>query len=164
MSRALKVSHILLLLAALAVSARAQDVPAAGARPLPASAFELDGFAGQVVLVDFWASWCAPCRLSLPWLNAMQQKYGERGLQVVMVNLDHKPGAAAKMAAEIAPGIRQFEDPEGVLAAQYELEGMPSSYLYDREGKLIASHIGFLKTEREPREDELAAALNRKEP
>lgn len=148
-----------LVVALWGTTALAQDKPAPPTEPQPVAAFDLAEFQGQVVLVDFWASWCVPCRQSLPWLNSMQQKYGEQGLQVVMVNLDRKAGAAAKMAKGIVPGIRQFVDPEGTLAAAYELEGMPSSYLYDRDGKLVSSHIGFLKSEAEAKEKAVQAAL-----
>ncbi len=138
----------------LAISAWAQDA---------ADEFELENFAGSVVLVDFWASWCVPCQYSLPWLNAMQEKYGDQGLQVVTINLDRKPAAAAKMAGNLAEGIRQFGDPEGELAARYELEGMPSSYLYDREGQLITSHVGFLKADSDKHEAEIEHALEGKQ-
>ena len=76
-----------------------------------------------------------------------------------MVNLDKDPKAAAKMATEIDPGIRQFLDPAGELAAQYKLEGMPSSFLYDRSGKLLSTHVGFLKADGPKREMALEAVL-----
>jgi cytochrome c biogenesis protein CcmG/thiol:disulfide interchange protein DsbE len=147
------------LLMVIPAAVLASDEPAVAPGPLPAADFQLAAFEGQVVLVDFWASWCVPCRDSLPWLNAMQQKYGDKGLQVVMVNLDKDEKAAAEMAVDIEAGIRQFLDPAGGLAARYELEGMPSSYLYDGSGELISSHIGFLKAEGPEREKALLAAL-----
>lgn len=125
--------------------------------------FDLKEFEGSVVLVDFWASWCVPCKHSLPWLNAMQEKYGEQGLQIVTINLDQKPAAAKKMAATLAEGIRQFSDPAGMLAARYELEGMPSSYLYDRSGQLLESHVGFLKADGEKHEAAVVSALEGKQ-
>jgi len=157
----------ILLLAVFAGSlvgmAVAQNEPATPS-PSPVAEFQLADYQDRVVLVDFWASWCVPCRHSLPWLNAMQKKYGDQGLQVVMINLDKDPVRASKMASAIAPGIRQFVDPAGDLAARYELEGMPSSYLYDRAGELISSHVGFLKADENDREQAVAAALERTEP
>ena len=141
-----------------AASAGAADAPAATA-PRPVAEFAVADYAGQVVVVDFWASWCGPCRQALPWLNAMQEKYGAVGLQVVMVNLDKKEGAARKMEAEIAGGIAQFRDPAGKLAAEYELQGMPSTYIYDRQGNLVGSHVGFLKGDAAERETELKILL-----
>ena len=152
-----------LLLLAIAGAGQAQDEPASAPGPLPIAEFQLADFQGRVVLVDFWASWCEPCRQALPWLNAMQKKYGDQGLQVVMVNLDRDPAAAAKMAADIDAGIRQFLDPAGELATRYELEGMPSSFLYDRSGELISNHVGFLKADGPKREKSIGAALEREE-
>ena len=140
----------------------AQETPPAEAISQPAASFDLTKFEDSVVLVDFWASWCVPCRHSLPWLNAMQEKYGDQGLQIVTINLDKKPAAAQKMAATLAPRIGQFSDPEGTLAAHYDLEGMPSSYLYDRSGQLIASYVGFLKADGDKHEAEIQAALGGK--
>ena len=157
-----KLSWALLLVGMVGV-AWAQDEPTAASGPLPVADFRLADFQGSVVLVDFWASWCAPCRHSLPWLNAMQQKYGDQGLQVVMVNLDRDPDAASRMAADIDAGIRQFLDPAGELAASYELEGMPSPFLYDRTGELISSHVGFLKSDGPKREKAIGAALESEE-
>lgn len=145
----------------LVVAGAASAVTPTDVKPAPVATFDLADFQGQVVLVDFWASWCVPCRASLPWLNSMQAKYAEQGLQVVMVNLDKKASAAAKMAAQITPGIRQFLDPKGELAARYKLEGMPSSYLYDRQGQLISRHIGFLKSEASEKEQAIEEALQR---
>jgi thiol-disulfide isomerase/thioredoxin len=148
-----------LLLLGIAGGAPAMEESAVVSGPLPAAEFKLAEFEGKVVLVDFWASWCKPCRHSLPWLSAMQQKYGDKGLQVVMVNLDRDPAAAAESAAEIDVGIRQFLDPAGGMAARYELEGMPSSFLYDRSGELISAHVGFLKADGPKREKAILATL-----
>ena len=144
------------------VHADDEQVPAFG--PLPISEFELTDFHGSVVLMDFWASWCKPCAQALPWLNAMQLKYKEKGLQVVMINLDKDAKAAAKISSEIDPGIRQFLDPAGELAAQYKLEGMPSSFLYDRSGELLSRHVGFLKADGPKREKAIEEALESEEP
>ncbi len=149
------------LLMGIAGGVSANDDPAVASGPLPVGEFRLAEFQGQVVLVDFWASWCAPCREALPWLNAMQQKFGDQGLQVVMVNLDRNQAAASEMVGDIEVGIRQFLDPDGELATRYELEGMPSSFLYDRSGQLISSHVGFLKADGPKREKAIVKALEK---
>ena len=130
-----------------------------GPVPVPADQFNLEQYRGKVVFLDFWASWCKPCRQSLPWLNSMQQRYGEGGLQVVTVNLDKDPEAAADMAAGIDAAILQYLDPEGEMAARLELEGMPSSFLYDRSGELVDRHVGFLKADGPQREKAVLAVL-----
>lgn len=126
---------------------------------LAAAGFDLADYAGQVVLVDFWASWCKPCKESMPWLGEMQRKYGPEGLQVVAVNLDRKLDTAGAMLAAMEPGIIVVSDPEGELADRYELQGMPSSFVYDRGGDLAASHVGFLASECGKKEAELAELL-----
>ena len=152
-----------LLLAGIAGAIQAQEEPATVPDPLPVADFQLADFQGRIVLVDFWASWCEPCRHSLPWLNTMQQKYGEQGLQVVMVNLDRDAEAAAKMATDIGGGIKQFLDPAGELAARYDLEGMPSSFVYDQSGRLVKEQVGFLSSECEANEAHLLELLRKKE-
>ena len=151
------------LLALVVGTALAGDDPVADPGPLPAAQFNISEFKGHVVLVDFWASWCEPCKASLPWLNTMQQKYGAKGLQVIMINLDKNVTAAEKMSGDIDDGIRQFLDPEGELATRFELEGMPSTFLYDRSGKLISSHVGFLKADGLKREQGIVTALEKEE-
>ena len=100
-------------------------------------------YRGNVVLVDFWASWCVPCRRSFPWLNQMQQQYGEEGLVIVGVNLDANADDAEAFLSEVPANFRIVRDPDGVLARQFDVAAMPSSYVVDRNGKIIAIHLGF---------------------
>lgn len=130
-------------------------------RPIvPTGDFDVSAYAGDVVLLDFWASWCKPCKESMPWLGEMQRKYGSRGLQIVAVNMDRDLKPAQKMLAELDEAIVVVHDPEGKLAGAYELQGMPSSFLYDRTGTLCGSHVGFLVSECDDREAELAKLLD----
>ncbi|MDO9172817.1 MAG: TlpA disulfide reductase family protein [bacterium] len=110
--------------------------------PTP-TALDLKPYAGRVVYVDFWASWCQPCRSSFPWLRELQKKYGEQGLTVLMVNEDHDRKAAEAFLAELGGDLQVIWDIEGKLATAYGIEGMPASYLIDRSGRLRTSHIGF---------------------
>jgi thiol-disulfide isomerase/thioredoxin len=134
--------------------------------PLPSRSETLDlaSYRGKVVLLDFWASWCEPCRHSFPWLSAMQEKYGPDGLVVIGVNVDRERAEADRFLASTRARFRLVYDPQGALAAQYNLMGMPSSFLFDAEGRLVASHVGFRQNLREERETELRTALfDRKE-
>jgi len=150
----------LLLLIVVGTVPADDEVPAFPG-PFPVADFELAELEGKVVLVDFWASWCEPCRHSLPWLNAMQRTYQDQGLQVVMINLDKDLTAAETMAVDLDADIRQYLDPAGELATRYALEGMPSSFLYDRSGQLISSHVGFLKADGPKREKAIVKALEK---
>lgn len=111
-----------------------------------APALDLAAHRGEVVYVDFWASWCPPCRKSLPWLAGMQAKYRARGLTVLTVNVDREPTAAARFLASLPDSLPIVYDPQGRLAAAYGLQGMPSSFLYDRSGTLRSTQVGFEPT------------------
>jgi thiol-disulfide isomerase/thioredoxin len=119
-------------------------VPATEAGPT----LDLEVYRGRVVVVDFWASWCVPCRRSIPWLNEMRARYGDRGLVVIGVNVDTDARDAERFMREVPIDFEVVYDPQGTLAAQYALEGMPSSYVYSRDGKLVARHLGFQNARR----------------
>jgi thiol-disulfide isomerase/thioredoxin len=125
-----------------------------------ANDLHLDRFPGKVVLVDFWASWCVPCRQSFPWLNAMQAKYADHGLVVIGVNVDREQADAQRFLREVPAGFEIVYDPTGSLAAQYEVPGMPCSYVFDPDGKLIGRHIGFRNASRAEREAEIEKLLS----
>ncbi len=103
----------------------------------------LNQYKGQVVYLDFWASWCGPCRQSFPWMNEMQQRYGDKGFKVIAINLDKEPSLREKFIATIPPKFTIAFDPEGTVAEQYGVQGMPSSYIIDRNGNIYAHHLGF---------------------
>jgi len=110
-----------------------------------AGTLDLNAYAGKVVYLDFWASWCAPCRVSFPWLNAMAEALGPRGLVVIGVNVDHNRGPAEEFLRENAASFPIVYDPEGRIARKYGLQGMPTSVLIGRDGKVHATHSGFLR-------------------
>jgi thiol-disulfide isomerase/thioredoxin len=98
---------------------------------------------GKVVVVDFWASWCVPCRRSFPWMNTMTEKYADDGLVIVAVNLDKDRAAADAFLAEIPADFEIEFDPDATIAREYGVEAMPSSLVFGRDGKLVARHLGF---------------------
>jgi thiol-disulfide isomerase/thioredoxin len=143
---------MLLLLLSPAAPARAAEARGAGADPPPAARFELptrtgtvalDGLRSKVVLVDFWASWCAPCRQSFPWLSAMSERYGADGLVVVAIDLDKDRELAQAFLREFSPPFVVAFDPAGKTAEAFDVRAMPSSYLVSRTGRLVYSHRGF---------------------
>ena len=101
----------------------------------------------KVIYVDFWASWCVPCRKSFPWMKELMDKYGSQGLQVITVNLDKDHAAAKQFLAEVNSSLKVIYDSTGTLAKQYDLQAMPSTYIYGRDGKLRTKHLGFLPKE-----------------
>lgn len=133
--------------------ALAACVPTAGAVEL-----DLSKHQGKVVLVDFWASWCQPCRHSFPWLNAMQAKYGDR-LVVIGVNVDRERVAADQFLKQVPAHFNVIFDPTGELASKYEVMGMPSSFVFDTAGTLVEQHVGYRESLRDEREAQLRKLL-----
>lgn len=145
-----KVTRIAAMLFAAGVVATVSGAPSSVAEPL-----DLARHRGRVVIVDFWASWCKPCRQSIPWLNMMRERYGASGLTIIGVNVDAERRDADRFLRDIPIEFEIVFDPEGTLAKQFEVKGMPSSYVFDRAGRLIETHLGF----RNATKDEKEAAL-----
>ncbi len=122
-------------------------------------AVSLSEFKGKVVYVDFWASWCAPCRKSFPWMDAMQQKYADQGLAVVGVNLDTDKALAEAFLSQIPAQFHVRFNPEGDVAKSFDLMGMPSSFVFNRQGKLVQTHVGFFQDKAADYERELVSLL-----
>ncbi len=100
-------------------------------------------FSGKVVYVDFWASWCAPCRTSFPLLNNLYQKYKAQGFEVVAVNLDENKINAEKFIKEFPVTFTVLRDSEGEWADKYVVESMPTSFIVDKKGVIQKIHSGF---------------------
>lgn len=145
------------MLAALAALSALAVAPSVRAQP-PAGLGELHG---KVVWVDFWASWCAPCRRSFPWLNEMQQKYGPDGLEIVGVNVDKERKLADAFLAETPAKFSLRFDPEGELAKAFDVQAMPSSYVLDTDGRVLARHFGFRLEDRAQYEEMIRTALTK---
>lgn len=119
----------------------------------------LSDLAGQVVYLDFWASWCTPCRQSFPWLNEMQRRYGSQGLQVVGINLDAERADADRFLARY-PAQFALVFGGGVEAAQrLGVQGLPSSVLVGADGRVLHQHLGFKPDDRDGLEAQIRAAL-----
>ena len=114
---------------------------------------------GKVVYLDFWASWCKPCKASFPWMHEMQAAYKDQGLVIVAVNLDSDKKMADDFLKEVDVNFIVAFDESGDSAYTYELRGMPSSYLIDRDGKLHASHIGFREKDKPKMEQAIKQLL-----
>jgi cytochrome c biogenesis protein CcmG/thiol:disulfide interchange protein DsbE len=104
---------------------------------------DLDQFRGRVVYLDFWASWCGPCKQSFPWMQTMRDTYDRQGLTVIAVNLDMSRVDAEKFLHQFNPTFDVRFDPKGELAESYQVHVMPSSVLIDRHGVTRFTHEGF---------------------
>jgi thiol-disulfide isomerase/thioredoxin len=105
--------------------------------------FRLNQLRGQVVYLDFWASWCVPCRLSFPALDQLHKKYHGRGFEVVAVNKDVVAADIGRFLARIPVGFTLVADPGDKIARAYQVKSMPSGYLLDRKGRVRYVHEGF---------------------
>ena len=114
---------------------------------------------GKVVYLDFWASWCGPCRQSFPWMNEMQARYGGKGLEVVAVNVDVRDEDARGFLATLPAQFRVAFDAQGTTPRQYGIRGMPTSVLLGADGKVLLVQSGFRADERAAVEASIAQAL-----
>jgi thiol-disulfide isomerase/thioredoxin len=136
-----------LLLSWVAVAAETgQPAPLFRGEPLQGKeAVELERYRGQVVYLDFWASWCGPCRQSLPALEQMRGEYGPAGFEVIAVNLDAAPQDGLDFLEKYPVTYPTVQDSAGNIARLYQVRTMPMSYLIDRRGMVRHVHQGFNK-------------------
>jgi peroxiredoxin len=131
-------------------------------KDLSGKAFKLSGLAGKVVLVDFWASWCAPCKQELPVLEGLYKKYRDRGLEIVAVSQDEDPQNASKFLKRAPLSFTVVHDAKRAVASAYAPEKMPSSFLIDRKGLVRYVHGGFKASDAAALEREIVSLLEAK--
>jgi len=113
----------------------------------------------SVTYVDFWASWCLPCKQSFPWMQQLYEKYHKQGLNLVAICVDKDHSSALKFLKETKATFTVLFDSTGAIAKQYKLKAMPASYLYDSDGHLVLSKKGFRKEETVSVEDKVLQSL-----
>jgi cytochrome c biogenesis protein CcmG, thiol:disulfide interchange protein DsbE len=123
---------------------------------------DLDSLRGRVVYLDFWASWCAPCRQSFPWMQAMKDAHEREGLTVVAINLDQSHEDAQLFLAKFKPNFDVHFDPQGAVAERFKIHGMPTSVIIDRHGVQRFTHIGFRPADQADYERQLRQVLAEK--
>ncbi|HZI84715.1 MAG TPA: TlpA disulfide reductase family protein [Casimicrobiaceae bacterium] len=117
----------------------------------PCTAPRLDGgrtisvadYRGKVVYLDFWASWCAPCRESFPFMNGLQRDLAGKGLEIIAISVDKNEEDARRFLAGHPAQFALGLDTAAACPAAYQLPGMPTSFLIDRAGVIRAVHAGF---------------------
>jgi len=141
---------VALLVGTIALSplcATLAGMPKTGDRLPDLAGFGLEGtmpeLKDKVVLIDFWASWCGPCKKSFPVMKELHEKFGPRGFVVVAVSLDEQKSAMETFLKRTAPPFVVLRDATGRLAEAAGIEKMPTSFLLGADGKVIAVHSGF---------------------
>jgi cytochrome c biogenesis protein CcmG, thiol:disulfide interchange protein DsbE len=129
-------------------------------REVRAAGLDLSPYRGKVVYVDFWASWCVPCRESFPWLSNLVGEYGAKDLVVIAVNVDQDRQLAEQFLRANAPNFPILYDPAGEIATAFKITGMPSAVIVDRAGHVRFQHVGFSQKRKATYEDHLRSLLN----
>jgi len=120
----------------------------------------LSAFKGQVVLVDFWASWCPPCRASFPALDALSHEYETKGVVVLAINVDEKRHDADLFLNAYPHTMTVLFDPKGQSPLAFGVRGMPSSFVIDRAGNIRFTHMGYTANVAEQYRQEIARLLS----
>lgn len=116
-------------------------------------------YKGKVMIVDFWASWCGPCKASFAAYNELLKKYGNKGLVIVGINIDNDPSKAADFLAENPASFHIASDPDKKVATTYNLPTMPTAYIIGRDGNILYTHAGYHEGDLAGMEKEVETAL-----
>jgi peroxiredoxin len=103
----------------------------------------LSDYQGQVILINFWASWCGPCRKEMPLLQELSQRYGPLGFTLLGVNVEEDSSLADKFLAETPVNFPILYDRENVVSKAYDVIAMPTTVIVDREGRVRFIHHGY---------------------
>ena len=130
------------------------------------SKFKLEGklpdLNGKVVLVDFWASWCAPCKESFPTMNDLQKRYGRQGFIIIAINVDENNSDMVDFLKKHSASFTVVRDAAQKLVDKVDISTMPTSFLIDSSGKVRFTHSGFRGDETKKRyEQEIESLLQK---
>ena len=116
---------------------------------------------GKVRYIDFWASWCAPCRVSIPEIVALQEEYGGDSFEVIGISVDERVEDALDFMDRFPMNYVNLSDPDGKIAEAYALGTMPTSFVIDPEGRITLVHEGFRRGDMETIREHIAELLSR---
>lgn len=141
-----------------------KNAPPFVATTLEGEKIDLNDYKGKPVILDFWASWCAPCLKEMPFLMELQEKYDKTKLSIIAVNLDNDKKNAHKFLAKLnkpVPFPVVFDD-DKTLAKLYQPAAMPTTVFIDAEGKVQYRHKGFKESDKPEFIAEVEKILNTK--
>ncbi len=147
-------------IAVAAALSAGQRAPEIRGKDLSGRPFRLSSLQGKVVVVDFWATWCAPCKEELPKLERLYRKYRGKGLVVVGVSVDRDAGKVRRFVEELGLTFPTIHDRGGQrIAARYAPPRMPSTYVIDKRGIVRHVHGGYRRGDERRLEREVKALL-----
>jgi cytochrome c biogenesis protein CcmG/thiol:disulfide interchange protein DsbE len=104
----------------------------------------LSDYKGKVVLLDFWATWCGPCKIEIPWLKEFQRKFRDKGFEVIGVSMDEEGWQVVKpFVTELAINYRVVIGDDSTAQLYGGVDALPTAFVIDREGKIAAVHVGL---------------------
>jgi len=126
------------------VVAKGQPAPDFVLPGLDARPVRLSDFRGRVVMLNFWASWCVPCKVEMPGMEAVYQDLKGQGFVVLAVNMQDDPDVARRFVEEVKATFPIALDRDGSVARQYRLAALPTSFFIDREGRVADINTGLV--------------------
>jgi peroxiredoxin len=121
-----------------------KDAPDFTLKSLKGSNLKLSEFRGDVVMINFWATWCGPCRQEMPILNDLYLKYRDKGFTLLGVNVEKNNSKAANMIRDLRVVYPVLFDQQSEVSKLYKVDDMPSTILVDRDGKIRYLHNGYV--------------------
>lgn len=137
------IAAVVLLAVSMAVAASPDSAPDFTLKSASGANLKLSEFRGEVVLVNFWASWCGPCRQEMPLLSELHEQYRDLGFTVLGVNVEEDTRKARKLLEDAPVSFPVLFDSDSVVSREYDVVAMPSTVLVDRNGKLRYLHKGY---------------------
>ncbi len=155
------IAGTLFLLILLASKTARSDYPIAPDFKLPTNnaPVQLSKLRGKIVYVDFWASWCRPCKTSFPWMINIKEKFKDLPFEIIAINLDKNKALADKFIRSQKVNFPIAYDPQAQVAETYNMEGMPSSYIIDAQGRLRIRYTGFWNKSKNKKEHAIKKLL-----
>jgi peroxiredoxin len=143
MTKTIVAAALLIAGVAFAGVGKGQRAPEFSLPALQGSTVALSSMRGKVVLIDFWAQWCEPCKKELPQLDKLAKEYAGKGVVIVAVNIDKQRDNAERMVKQLGVSLPVLLDPAGSVAGTYDLPKMPTSFVVDKKGIIRYVNEGF---------------------
>jgi peroxiredoxin len=150
---------IALLLAGLSQTPQAAVAPDFTLKALDGTNLRLAEQRGEIILINFWASWCGPCIQEMPQLDKLAQKYQSLGVQVWGINVENDSTAAKAYLSKVAVGFPILFDLENQVSKAYQVEAMPTTVILDKDGQVRTVHRGYKPGYEKKYEDDIKKLL-----